>query len=193
MEQSTEKLITWTRIFIFAQLILLGITFFWSFRFETGVLVRTVLTLLTLGGLVAAIFSRPYLLLLVLVLLGTSVSFNFFQNLGVSEWSQLGVFLLTLVFLIDVVIFGYLIGKLDLKSIVGKVYVLATVVCLAELFWLFSYLAANPLIRGAILVLVFHLFVGLLPHSLKSRLLTITLRQYLVVATILFVILLQFL
>lgn len=193
MDEQENNLITWSKIFAFLQIIVLGLAFFWIFKFETGILVRIVLICLTLGGLIAAIFSRPYLLLLILVLLGTALGFNILSSASFIEPSFLLVFLVMVAFLTDVVAFGYLIGKLDLKSNLGKAAVLGTVVCLSEIFWLFTYLAANPLIRSAILVLVFHLFVGLLPHSLQSKLVVVSLRQYLVVAIILLVILVQFL
>lgn len=188
-----DKPITWTKVFIFLQVVLLGLALFWILKFETSFLVRTILIILSLVSFVAAIFRRPYFLLLMLMLLGASISFNLLRDVSMVEWGQVWVFLAVLLFLFDLVIAGYLIGGVTLKSNLGYVSVVGTVLCSAELFWLFSFLAANPLIRAAILVLVFHLFVGLLPSSFNSKLAGVALRQYLVVASILFVILIQFL
>lgn len=155
-----------------------------AWYFEDSLAFRGITLLMALASAFLFFRAMPYFLILLTLLLGSSALFNLVSELVFVEWVTL---LTSLIFVILILLTGQLIRQfLEFDWLKEKIsHLLALSLVLTEFFWVLSLLAADPLVKAAMLVVIFHILIGI--TQAKARF------SYPLIGGIFFLILLKFL
>lgn len=147
-------------------LLMLVITTAASWYFEDTLAFRGVTLLMALAAIFLYFRAMPYFLILLTLLFGASSLFNLVNQLIFVEWVT---FLTALLFVVLILITGQFIRQfLEFEWFKEKISrLLALGLVLTEFFWVLSLLAADPLVKAALLVVIFHILIGITKSSAR--------------------------
>lgn len=166
-----ERLLTWSRLALWPALVA---TTWWSWRVESDWRFHVLILILTIAAVFTAWWQqRLYLVAITILFVGMTGLLSYLQYLDTIGLWAIAVYVVLCAILWLGGMTAFQTYRLSPQKPAVFAYIAVVVFICLELFWLMAMLAADPTVRSAIIISVFHIFFAMIAlnewHNLKAR------------------------